>query len=148
MIVILFTKMMRMRKYTTWPVVLLFLAGLALSSPGNILCVGDGGRLRVELISDPCCGESESDKGLSPAGLDRSSHERCVYCTDLPLEQVSLKHRPAVEKSIIGLTELDFITAVITSVSDQSTEALAKPSIADFEPPSARFSLSTTVLLC
>ena len=75
------------RNSLTWPLCLLFVAGIAFGRGGDVLCLGDNGHARVESACQPCCGVVEEACVLADVDISHDHHKDCSNCIDLPLNQ-------------------------------------------------------------
>jgi len=139
---------MQIRKYMSWPVCLLFVAGLALGSPGSVLCVGDDDHVKIESVCQPCCGDSETACNLTLSGSKHDHHDDCADCTDLSLTQGFLSQRPFTKTNYDGTIHLSYFAALTTVVNCQLTATAATSPEHGLELPSKEALLSSTVLRC
>jgi len=139
---------MQIRKHISWPLSLLFIAGLFLGSYGRVLCVGDEGHVKVESVCQPCCSDPEIESSLAHKNAGHDFHNDCGDCTDLPLDQNTLSYRLVTQKTDIGSVNVDCFPEFIASVGDQTTLVATAPTKVGPGSPATELSISTTVLLC
>ena len=139
---------MQIRKYLSWPVCLLFVAGLTLGNSGSVLCVGDDDHVKVESVCQPYCNDSEAGCILRQPGSNHDHHEDCANCTDLPLIQDFLSQRPISKTNDNGTICLSYFTALTTLVNCQLTATATTSPQHALELSSEKALLSITVLRC
>ena len=132
----------------SWPVCLLFVAGLALGSPCSVLCVGDDDHVKVESVCQPCCGDLETACSFTSSVSKHDHHDDCANCTDLSLIQGFLSQRPFSKTDYNGTIYLSYFAALTPAVDYQLTATAATPPGHGIESSSVKALLSTTVLRC
>lgn len=135
-------------KYLVWSVCLFFVAGIMLSSHGDILCLGDDGRVKIESICRPCCNDSNTTSWFKQNIPHHDHPNQCENCTDLPLLQHSLARRylsPVFTPEIcVNYLYVTLQASHIIEINSSNNHPLLEINSAR----RANILLSTTVLRC
>ena len=80
---------------------MLLVSGFFTNSLAGVLCVSDGGHLKVETVCRPCCTEDDATCRTDAVSSPPDRHESCSNCTDLPLVEKTLAQRLSVRTTNI-----------------------------------------------
>ncbi len=72
---------------------LVFALVILLNCYGGILCVNDNGRMKVELICQPCCGKNLKQCIFPESAQPYNNHLDCTNCFDVPTTGLSSSRR-------------------------------------------------------
>jgi len=136
------------RAYIIWPLCLLFLGGLVLGNSGNVLCVSDGGHIKVESVCQSDPGDFEEVQILEHRSDVYEHHASCDDCTDVPLRFDSHAHRPTTQATNIGASLPDVLPLVTSPAVCPPTSVRACFPQDDTIVCVTQVLLSTTVLRC
>lgn len=136
------------KRSLTWPLCLLFVAGLVLGGNGSVLCVGDDGLLKVEPVCQPCSTELGEACDLEVADSGHDHQDYCDNCTDLHLYQNSLSPRTQAQTAGARLIDNSLLVRLTAPIDCFVSLVMLEPTGSDAELPSAIDFLATIVLRC
>ena len=133
-------------KITTWSVALFFIAGIGISSLGDVLCISDNGHIKVESFCNPCCEETTINCQLLAVDIAHEHHDDCSDCDDFSLESPKLLKRDSYQtlNFSIALSHIKFIDSNQNILRYFQLSHIN--SLPNFKQNS--FKISTTVLIC
>ena len=135
-------------KLLTWPLCLLFIAGIALGKRGGALCVGDNGHFKVESVCQSCCGNPDEACFLVEANPAHDHHDDCANCTDHLLIQHTLSYVPSTRTVDAGAIILSSFAILVPNIADQHSSIVNVQVKATCLFSSAGSLLSATILRC
>lgn len=141
---------LRLQKIIALPLCLIFLIGMAIAGNGNILCIGDNGRVKFETLCLPCCDEAEKSYEADEPNELQNEHDECCDCSDVELDY------PRWSKRIQTINS-DYFDGFVTALDTDAQLSLisafnTNSQIIKFHlafgqsPPS--YTISTTVFRC
>ena len=140
---------LQMPKTATLLLYLLLVAGLTLSSFGDVLCISGDGYAKIESVCQPCCSKSDDTCSLTEPDSGQSHHDSCDNCSDLPLDGPIL-HRRKAESAI----DVCYVTPIPALAFGYSADRV-RPAATLFdihysfpEQYKSALLISTTVLNC
>lgn len=141
--------MTKIHRYTVWPLRLLVVSAVIFGGFGGVVCLGEGGDIKVEIICQSCyCESAEACANAARDGqTDNDNH--CTNCTDLSADEFTWSRRPSSDSSGDFLTKGPDHPASACLTLSHGTHSLTEKYHERL--PDGQLSLAfltTTVLLC
>jgi hypothetical protein len=135
-------------RYLTSMVCLVFSLGIGISSLASVVCIGDDGHVKMEVVCQPCCSEPVSQCSLDESESETDHHDCCGNCTDLPLLQDPLFKRLSSEYQPDEVAAISVLAVSCFPVDVRLTIDTRPPRVEKSPLNKGPGLLSTTILIC
>jgi len=135
--------------FVMWPLFIVVMAATAFSSVGAVLCLGEDGHSRLEVVWHPCCGSGSGEADRATIANSEMSSDHCGDCSDYSLLEAS-RRRYNSGLSVNVLSSLTWSYSAPYELIGPDITNVSAELMADVLSPSryASVILPVTVLLC
>lgn len=137
------------KKAIAWSLCLFFLIGVTISGYSDVLCISDGGRVKIESICQPRYGEKADCCYLAASANVHDRQDDCDDCLDLSLGGPTwLRKNSGSVNSPMLIASLSLLS--VSPCFDKNSSKYHRFNVTDSFPGQNHSILliSTTVLIC